>query len=115
MDTVVETVRVSESAIRVIKKRQAAVLRGRIVPLLSLNRLLGIGTRQRLDDDNKYAALVVRIRGEQVGVLVDNFHETVDIILKPVNGILSGLNAYAGSALLGDGSVLMVLNPKELV
>lgn len=115
MDMVVETVRVSESAIQVIKKRQAAVLRGRIVPLLSLNRLLGISTRQRLDDDNKYATLVVRIRGEQVGVLVDNFHETVDIILKPVSGILSGLNAYAGSALLGDGSVLMVLNPKELV
>jgi two-component system chemotaxis sensor kinase CheA len=32
-----------------------------------------------------------------------------------MNGVLAGLSGYAGSALMGDGSVLMVLNPKELI
>ena len=44
------------------------------------------------------------------------FHAThQDIILKPLAGVLGGLSAYAGSALMGDGSVLMVLNVKEMV
>jgi len=58
---------------------------------------------------------VVRLGEESVGLLVDRFQETVDVILKPLSGILGGLQAYAGSALMGDGSVLMVLNIKEIL
>jgi two-component system chemotaxis sensor kinase CheA len=48
-------------------------------------------------------------------LVIDDFREVVEVILKPLSGVLAGLTAYAGSALLGDGSVLMVLNPKELL
>ena len=58
---------------------------------------------------------MVRIHGESLGIVVDEFREVVDIILKPMGGILNAVSGYSGSALLGDGSVLMVLNPKELV
>jgi len=115
MDVVVETVRVPRKAIRTIKKRQTTLLRGHIVPLLSLNNLLALDAEQRANEDDELATLVVRVHGEHVGILVDDFRETVDIILKPMAGILGGLAGYAGSALLGDGSVLMVLNPVELV
>lgn len=115
MDMVVETVRVSRKAVRTIKKRQTTVLRGRIVPLLALNDLLAIDAEPRANGDDELATLVLRINDEHVGILVDDFRETVDIILKPMAGIIGGLGGYAGSALLGDGSVLMVLNPKELV
>lgn len=115
MDIVVETVRVPRSSVRTIKQRQAAVLRGRIVPLLALNELLAVAAEQRPNDDDELATLVVRVHGENVGMVVDDFRETVDVILKPMEGILGGLSGYSGSALLGDGSVLMVLNPKELM
>ncbi|EGW23318.1 chemotaxis protein CheA [Methylobacter tundripaludum] len=115
MDMVVETVRVSRSAIRTIKKRQTTVLRGRIVPLLALNELLAIDAEPYANEDDELATLVVRVHEEHVGIVVDDFRETVDIILKPMAGIIGGLGGYSGSALLGDGSVLMVLNPRELV
>lgn len=115
MDMVVETVRVPRKAVRTIKKRRTTVLRGRIVPLLALNDLLAINAEPLANGDDQLATLVVRINDEHVGILVDDFRETVDIILKPMAGIIGGLSGYAGSALLGDGSVLMVLNPKELV
>jgi two-component system chemotaxis sensor kinase CheA len=38
----------------------------------------------------------------------------MDIILKPLDGVLAQMSAYAGTALLGDGSILLVLNLKEL-
>ena len=115
MDMVVETVRVPMTQIRTIKQKQTTVLRGRIVPLLSLNDLLAQDIEQVANDDNEFAALIVRVHGENVGILVDDFRETVDIILKPMVGILGGLSGYSGAALLGDGSVLMVLNPRELI
>jgi two-component system chemotaxis sensor kinase CheA len=114
MDIVVETVRVPRSAIRHIKQRKTTVLRGCIVPLLSLNELLAVGKEQRANEDDEFATLVIRMQGENVGIVVDDFREAVDIILKPMAGILGGLAGYAGSALLGDGTVLMVLNPREL-
>jgi two-component system chemotaxis sensor kinase CheA len=115
MDMVVETVRVPRSAIRTIKKRQTAVLRGRIVPLLALNEMLALDAEPVANGEDELATLVVRIHDEHVGIVVDDFRETVDIILKPMAGVLGGLSGYAGSALLGDGSVLMVLNPRELL
>jgi two-component system chemotaxis sensor kinase CheA len=115
MDMVVETVRIPRSTIHAIKNHQTAVLRGRIVPLRSLNELLATNKPQVSNEEDELATLVIRMQGEHVGIVVDDFREVVDIILKPMSGILGGLPGYTGSALLGDGSVLMVLNLKELV
>jgi two-component system chemotaxis sensor kinase CheA len=115
MDMVVETVRIPRATIHAIKNHQTAVLRGRIVPLRSLNELLATNKPQVANEEDELATLVIRMQGEQVGIVVDDFREVVDIILKPMAGILGGLPGYTGSALLGDGSVLMVLNLKELV
>ncbi len=115
MDSVVETVRVPRADIRTIKHALATVLRGRIVPLKSLNNLLGLATPPIANDQDELAVLVVRLGDETVGLLVDDFRETVDIILKPMTGVLGGLACYSGSALMGDGSVLMVLNVKGLM
>lgn len=115
MDSVVETVRVTRSVVRTIKQSLAIVLRGRIVPLKSINTLLGITAAPMANEDDEFAVLVVRLGDESVGLLVDNFRETVDIILKPMTGLLGNISAYSGSALMGDGSVLLVLNIKELL
>lgn len=115
IDVVVETVRVPMTAVRKIKLHQATVLRGSLVPLLSLNTLLGLASPPLQNDSDELAALVVRAGDDTVGLLVDQFHSTVDIILKPLGGVLGNLKCYSGSALMGDGSVLMVLNVKEML
>ena len=115
MGIVVETVRISKADIRTIKKTQATVLRGRIIPLKSLNLLLGQHVPPKANDEDELAVLIVSLGGESVGIFVDDFRETVDIILKPMTGVLAGITAYSGSALLGDGSVLMVLDMKEII
>ena len=115
MDMVVETVRIPAGAVHAIKQHRTAVLRGRIVPLRSLNELLALDRPQRHNEHDEMATLVLRVHGQDVGLVIDDFREVVEVILKPMSGILGSLDAYAGSALLGDGSVLMVINPKELL
>jgi two-component system chemotaxis sensor kinase CheA len=115
MDHVVETARIPRSSIHTIKQSQTAVLRGRIVPLKSLNALLGIPAIPRSNSDDELAVLLVQAGNAELGLLVDGFQETMGVIQKPFNGLLSGLSAYSGSALMGDGSVLMILNIREIV
>lgn len=115
MDHVVETVRVPRRNIRSIKEFSATMLRGRLVPLKSLNRMLEIPRNPLTNSNDEYAVLVVRFGNDVLGVIVDEFRKTVDIIQKPLTGVLSGLSVYSGSALMGDGSVLMILNLREVL
>ncbi|MGD0095565.1 MAG: chemotaxis protein CheA [Terracidiphilus sp.] len=115
MDNVVETIRVPRSAIHAIKQSLTAVLRGRIVPLKSLNTLLGIPSLPLPNSDDELAVLLVQAGSEVLGLMVDSFKETIGLIQKPLGGFLNGLSAYSGSALMGDGSVLMILNIREMV
>jgi two-component system chemotaxis sensor kinase CheA len=115
MDLIVETVRVHADDIHHFKQAQTTVLRGRIVPLRALNDLLALDAHPQRNEQGELAVLVVRIGQQNVGLLVDQFHGASDIILKPLEGVLAGLIGFSGTALMGDGGVLMVLNPKELL
>lgn len=115
IDVVVETVRVPRTSIHHIKQDMVTVLRERVVPIKSLNALLGLSAPPLTNDADEFALLLVRMGEDVVGLLIDDFHQTTDIILKPLGGVLGMLKAYSGSALMGDGSVLMVLNMKEML
>lgn len=115
IDALIETVRLPRSDIRTIKNQKTTILRDRVIPLFALNDLLQIASPPLLNADDEYAVLILKNGSEQVGLLVDDFQEVVDVILKPLPGDLGSLACYSGTALLGDGSVLMVLNPKGLL
>lgn len=115
MDQVLETVRVPRSEIHTVKHVKTTVLRDRIVPLKSLNELLELPAEQIINEEEEHAVLVARVGNDVIGLVVDDFRGSVDIIQKPMTGVLSGMQAYSGAALIGDGSVLMVLNLKEVL
>ncbi|MBI5112219.1 MAG: chemotaxis protein CheA [Rhodovulum sp.] len=114
MDVIAETVRVPRRRVKMIKQSPAFVLRNTVVPLLRLSRALGCAERVA-DDDVDEAVLVCRIGGNPIGLVVDSFREGMDVILKPFDGVLAGMPGFAGTALLGDGHVLLVLDLKELL
>ena len=115
MDHVIETVRVPRHSIHRIKQSMTAVLRGRVVPLKALNSMLGIAAQPRANADDELSVLLVQTGGGVLGLLVDGFRETLGVIQKPMAGFLSNLHTWSGSALMGDGSVLMILNIREIV
>jgi two-component system, chemotaxis family, sensor kinase CheA len=115
MDMIVETVRIPACDIHHFKQARTTVLRGRVVPLRALNDLLALDAAPIPNEQGELAVLVIRHANESVGLLVDHFEGASDIILKPLEGVLAGLIGFAGTALMGDGGVLMVLNPKELL
>ncbi|MCJ2126814.1 chemotaxis protein CheA [Methylobacterium sp. J-077] len=113
MDMIVETVRVPRERIRMIKTSETFVLRETIIPLLRLSRLLHLPESPRGEADA--AVLVCHVNGRRAGLIIDNFREGMDVILKPLEGVLTGIGGYAGTTLLGDGRVLLVLDLRELL
>jgi two-component system chemotaxis sensor kinase CheA len=111
INLIAETVRVDAVGIRKIKDAEAFLLRDTIVPLVRLRSLLHLPAL----DAERDAVLVLRTPAGLVGLIVDRFDEHIDIILKPLEGILAGLRGFAGTALLGDGRVLMILDIEELL
>ncbi|MEO5333788.1 MAG: chemotaxis protein CheA [Magnetococcus sp. YQC-5] len=115
LSMVAETVRIPRSVVQTIKDREVIVLRGKILPLVRLRERLQLGPEPVDSTQRELAVLVVNPAGEEIGLVVDNFQKGVDIVIKPLEGILSALSVYSGGALLGDGRVLLVLNLKELI
>ncbi|WP_457571854.1 chemotaxis protein CheW [Desulfovulcanus sp.] len=121
IENVAETVRIHIDEIHHIKDMEAIVLRERLIPLYRLKEILRLHspTKQQPDSqamqDDEIAVLIITLGRHEFGLVVDKFHEGIDIILKPLEGMMEQFRLYSGATLLGDGRVLLVLNPKEIV
>jgi two-component system chemotaxis sensor kinase CheA len=105
---VTETVRLAADRILPIRRGEAFVLRDRTVPLLRLSALLSLPGAER-----PAGGVRVLVTGEgaaRVGLEVDAFTGRADVLLRPLGGLLSGTPGLLGTALLGDGRVLLVLD-----
>ena len=83
----------------------------RTLPVLSLPRLLGTEGQA-----NGIARLLVtEADKEPVALQVDGFEQRIDALVRERSGLLSGVPGVMGTALMGDGGVLLVLDLPELV
>ena len=112
--SITETVRVQDSELKHVGQGRAIVLRGRMVPVWNLAEVLALPKSEARAEDG-VAILVIRAAGHELGLAVEGFQDTVDVITKPLAGVLGQLELFSGTAMLGDGRVLLVLDPKELV
>jgi len=113
MDLIEGIVKIPRSDVVRIKTSEAFVLRDRVVPLVRLTQLLDMPDDETTGEE--IAVLVVRVNGQTVGLGISAFGEGMEVILKPLEGMLAKIAGYAGTALLGDGRVLLVLDLKELI
>ncbi|MGQ9369623.1 chemotaxis protein CheA [Azospirillum sp. ST 5-10] len=107
-----EVAKLPATAIRRVKQAESTVLRGALVPLFRLARLLGL---PEAASTAELTVLVLRIDVEPVGLVVDAIHDRLDAVLKPLSGVLAGLRGYSGTTELGDGRLVPVIDPRELL
>jgi two-component system chemotaxis sensor kinase CheA len=112
LDCVVETALVAREAIVAVGAGRAVVLRDRTLPVLDLTAELGLPKSADATDE---ARIVVIAAGDQMGAIeVDRVCGRMDVMLKPMEGLLQGMGGVAGTTLMGDGRVLVVLDVQEL-
>jgi two-component system, chemotaxis family, sensor kinase CheA len=114
MDAVSETVRIPSDLITQIKNNNAFVLRDRIVPIVLLSELMKL-PQETKDVAGARLFVVIEDYGKIAALEIDAICNCLDVVLKPMQGLLAGARGYAGTTLLGNGRVLLVLNLKELL
>lgn len=113
LDCVIETVQIGKGQIMPVGAAYAFALRKKIVPLFDLAAL--VGTEQGRSCDDEVVVMVIAMGGDLVGLAVERLGDRIDAMLKPMDGLLSGTAGIAGTTLLGDGRVLIVLDVQELL
>ena len=108
LDAVVETLRIDVDSIAPIGGAHAIVLRNRTIPLVTLAGALGLPREERTTAEA--TIVVTKINGHHGALRVDRIGERMEVMLKPLDGLLTGMRGLAGSTLLGDGSVLLILD-----
>jgi two-component system chemotaxis sensor kinase CheA len=84
-------------------------LRDQLLPLVSLGELLQLNEGASLPDN---ATIVVTAVGSgMLGIVVDDVYDTEEIVVKPVAPVLRHVTIFSGNTILGDGSVIMILDP----
>ncbi|GAA2670569.1 chemotaxis protein CheW [Actinoplanes palleronii] len=106
---VTETIRVPPTGLGRVLGRDVVVSGDTVLPVLDLARALRLSDAPPPPDGCR-TVLVTRVGGRRAGLLVQRLHGTCDVPLRPMEGLLTPAAEFAGTALPGDGPVLLVLN-----
>lgn len=107
---VVEVVRLKREAEQIERIRSSELLRlrGELLPLVRLGQCLGIRAEEQKRPRSN--VVVLRSGAHLYGLVVDELHDSEEIVVKPVSSYLSDCGWYAGATILGDGRVAMILD-----
>jgi two-component system chemotaxis sensor kinase CheA len=114
--SVVELVRAaadSEHKIERINGTPVLRLRNRLLPLVSLDRLLRLESKAA-EETGETFIIVTQVGTYSFGIIVDRVFDTEEIVVKPVAPILRHIEIFSGNTILGDGSVIMILDPNGI-
>ncbi|PAW85461.1 MAG: histidine kinase [Pedosphaera sp. Tous-C6FEB] len=85
-------------------------LRGQLLPVVCLNRVLGLGADDAPLAERSGNLVVLQADGRQFGLVVDEVNDTEEIVVKPLGKQLKHLEAFAGATIMGDGQVALILD-----
>src|SRR6202451_7838 len=87
-------------------------LRGRLLPLVYLSRELKLtaDTRTATKSDGAVNIVVVQAEKQRFGLVVDQINDTEEIVVKPLRKQLKTVKTFAGSSIMGDGRVALILD-----
>lgn len=112
--SITELVRVSSNSEHKLEHINGAPvlrLRERLLPLLNLHEILAIPQNNDTHKNKSQFIVVSQVGGNSFGFIVDKVYDTEEIVVKPVAPILRNISVFSGNTILGDGSVIMILDP----
>ncbi|GGH29125.1 ATPase [Alsobacter metallidurans] len=90
-------------------------LRETLLPVVRLSAILGLDpVGERFDPEDGFV-VVLKLGKRSFGLVVDKVFHTEEIVVKPISNILKPINIFSGNTILGDGRVILILDPNGIV
>lgn len=109
LNSVVEVLRLQEDS-GSINQVSVIQIRDEIIPLLNLDHMF-----VKRNNEKKEYAVIVTVAEKKFGLLVNELVGQKEIVIKPLGSYLGNVKGIAGSTIMGDGSVIMILDMAEIM
>ena len=109
-------------SIKMVQDKPSLLLRGELIPLI------GLGAFLHMEDENKFKEKLIKAINEKLllriliiksgnrayGIIVDEIHDSEEIMLKPLSKAIGNCGLYSGMTVLGDGKIAMIIDTEGL-
>jgi two-component system chemotaxis sensor kinase CheA len=115
LGSVIEVLRVNKKQIHSVKGKEVITVRDSLLPLVNLNQLLkGKLNGEQLEENDWQYVVGIGIAEKRYGIKVDELVGQQEVVIKSLGAYLGKVNGIAGSTIMGDGTVVMILDINEL-
>jgi two-component system chemotaxis sensor kinase CheA len=104
----------ARKAVEMVHDTPVHRLRGRLLPLVFLNRELQLEEPRQPTSLGALNVVVLNADDHRFGLVVDGINDTEEIVVKPLNAALGALPAFSGATIMGDGGVALILDVNGL-
>jgi two-component system, chemotaxis family, sensor kinase CheA len=114
--SVVEVVGIGDDSLHEVETIRGSLvlrLREEVLPLMDLETMLGLAPDGAAPREER-RAVVMRVGTHSFGVMVDAVADVQEVVVKPLGASLAHLDAFSGHTILGDGSVVLILDPSGI-
>ncbi|MGE5481438.1 MAG: chemotaxis protein CheA, partial [Bacteroidota bacterium] len=113
---VMEVLRLQAGDLATVQGRPVLRYRAQVLPVVPLHHLWGeevTTTAPTADDPQRAAALpavIVQVGQEKLALLVDHLQGEEEVVIKPLGRFIGEIAGLAGTAILGDGRIALILD-----
>lgn len=114
LSLVIEVIRVHKENIYYVNQKPNIKLRDKVIPILSLREKILKESVKKEESDYQYV-VIVGIAEKQIGLEVDGLVGQKEIVIKSLGNLIGKIPGIAGSTILGDGSIILILDIAEII
>ena len=111
---VIRVLRLNNSDVKLVEGRPSFRLDQRIIPIVSLTALLGLPPIKDAEESDFKTLMILGAEHEQIAYEIDEIIGEDDLLLKSLGPQLVRIKNISGATVLGDGSILPILNTRDL-
>ncbi len=121
LNSIVETLRIKEQAIRTIDKHEVINLRKSVLSLIRLGEEFGIGGSADYDykksgqSEKEIYVVVVAFAEKNVGIVVDKLFGQEEVVIKSLGDYRLGYGGISGATITGDGKVVLIIDVASMI
>ena len=112
LDAVSETTKIEADKLSEVNKRKAITLRGEVLGIVELAELLDLPVQE--DKREILPIVIITVNDRRLGLVVDTLLERQEIVIKSLGQYLGELPGISGATIMGDGNVVLILDPHEI-
>lgn len=102
--------------IKLVQAKEVIHIRGTVIPIIRMDKVLEIPSRGDEDKKNKNLTVIIVKKGDkQAGLVVDELIGQQEVVIKSMGKYIKVPKMISGATILGNGEVALILDTNALI